>query len=699
MHPKLITETLDSEKSDPQWRKVTAHDVITQCSRLSVDSCDNHQSQIHHHDQSCSAALPYQHHILEITQTSRFELKSLMSTLPDLSSESSSSTVTGPSTVPAIMDTWTPSQMTYFTSPLPSASAPTSVSSSNNLIHSSPANIQKPHALQMSQSFVGGALGGTSPPEAAVEATPETTPMNDVLRTQKSFPPQNSSAVRAIGLGGGGSQPSSPLKKATFRYPPEQNTVEHAFSKVIKLQQMGTNAAAAAEQTSTTTLRPTLPTSIPSSPLPIHQQSSMPLGPVGIAKMLQDKNDQHLAMQKIEPELAKFELSQSPCNVGGLHMPNSRSIQEFKEISQRERSQKVKDASSPEENGGSVQTTGHKTVLSIGDGNEGNGEATKSISAQTETWNSSAAYQHMLVELSKEGESCEMKKMGISPKEILDKIIESAIAKKNAQNAKNLEEYYKNHILLLSYQLNFERQQREMIAERNRRLFGEDKDYKYQEMANKTLQNQVHQLAGEVDNLKQQIDQTHVKFAVEKAELVAELTNWKQKFQGDQDDLKRLRVTLEQYEIRLKAEERQNREKGYELERLKGDLFDLQSEHTELVHHAEMGQHYHDQLVGLQSELLLMGELHQQWQNKLCDVEREHYREAEMDILRVAYEQELEEYRTNLLQKSSQLELAVAKCKDSDKKLINADNLLLEQKRILKITKEENEERFKVRGT
>lgn len=37
----------------------------------------------------------------------------------------------------------------------------------------------------------------------------------------------------------------------------------------------------------------------------------------------------------------------------------------------------------------------------------------------------------------------------------------------------------------------------------------------------------------------------------------------------------------------------------------------------------------------------------------------------------------------------------MAKLKDSEKKLTNVDSLLLEQKRILKITKEENEERFK----
>lgn len=505
MHPKLITETPETEISEMHWRKVAPHDVITQCSRLSVDSCDNHQSQAYHHDQSnhhhhCGGGGAsasggqgsYLHHILEITQTNRYELKTLTSAAAasslDQQQQQSGSTLS----TAAVDNYWTPSQMTYLAmSPLLSSvqqqSAPPSVinsssGSNSKLVQSSPANIiQKPHGLQKNLQFVGG-LGGTSPPEAAVEATPETTPMNDMRRSlNNNFPPQNSSTVRAIGLGaliGGNSQPSSPLKKGstTFRYPPESSTVEHALSKIIKLQ-LEANSASVSEST--------LPTSIPSSPLPIAQPSTMQVPGTGggggnnsnMEKMEQvsSHHHHHSHHPKVEPELAKFELSQSPCNAGGLHMPNSRSLQEFKEISaQRDRTTSLwatTGKQSPEGNGAPPSDL------------DDNG-TTKNISAQTEpAWNSSAAYDHMLVDLSKEiikeSEPCENKRVNaVTPKEILDRIIESAIAKKNAQNVDNMEEYYKNHITLLSYQLNFERQQREMTAERNRRLFGSDRDYK-----------------------------------------------------------------------------------------------------------------------------------------------------------------------------------------------------------------------------
>lgn len=284
----------------------------------------------------------------------------------------------------------------------------------------------------------------------------------DLLTFIHQYPPQNSSAVRAIGLGGVSSQPSSPAKMNTFRYPPEKNTMEPALSKMIKLQSLETSG----------TEQQTLPTSIPSSPLPILHQSSGQAGnhnnssSTNTLLKAAEKLDHHHPKQRIEPELAKFELSQSPCNVGGLHMPNSRSIQEFKEISNQRAGQ-------------SKHVSPEESQLNV----EDNGMKVKSV-AVPEQWNSTAAtYQHMLVELSREAkkeglDGCEVKKLGIAPNEILDKIIESAIAKKNAFNAKDMEEYYKNHILLLSYQLNFERHEREMTAERNRRLFGSDKDYK-----------------------------------------------------------------------------------------------------------------------------------------------------------------------------------------------------------------------------
>lgn len=110
---------------------------------------------------------------------------------------------------------------------------------------------------------------GTSPPEAAVEATPETTPVKDSKHYAPRAPPVSSNVVRPLNLSGGRtrsstsstpsqSQPSSPMKKeiSPFRFPEgHENSAETSLyerrkesiitQKVSGLIQDNLNAAAA----------------------------------------------------------------------------------------------------------------------------------------------------------------------------------------------------------------------------------------------------------------------------------------------------------------------------------------------------------------------------------------------------------------------------------------------------------------------
>lgn len=115
---------------------------------------------------------------------------------------------------------------------------------------------------------------GTSPPEAAIEATPETTPVKDSRHYAPRVPPVNSAVVRALNLGGARprsstsstpsqSQPSSPMKKevSPFRFPEgQERNVETSLyerrkesiitQKVSGLIQDNLNAAAASANSS-----------------------------------------------------------------------------------------------------------------------------------------------------------------------------------------------------------------------------------------------------------------------------------------------------------------------------------------------------------------------------------------------------------------------------------------------------------------
>lgn len=89
---------------------------------------------------------------------------------------------------------------------------------------------------------------GTSPPEAAIEATPETTPVKDPRHYAPRGPPLNSTVVRALNMSGNRprsstsstpsqSQPSSPMRKeiSPFRFPEgHENNAESSFHEKRK---------------------------------------------------------------------------------------------------------------------------------------------------------------------------------------------------------------------------------------------------------------------------------------------------------------------------------------------------------------------------------------------------------------------------------------------------------------------------------
>ncbi|XP_075228593.1 tuberous sclerosis 1 protein hamartin isoform X1 [Lycorma delicatula] len=216
MHPLLVTASKDAETAPVRWKKMEPHDVIVECAKFTVETTstvvpavDNKQKDdssslyLHHSPSHCSRSSLECAGVIDGSHTSR-GVRAFSSQLPTTSDK----------------EIWTPS--TYCggaTSPPDlSASAPTSI----------------PHT-PISQTFVSSSFlqhEGSSPPEAAVEATPETTPVKDLRQVTRCPPSVGSSVVRAlnstlVGPTGGSSpmhsQPSSPMKKevSPFRFPPD----------------------------------------------------------------------------------------------------------------------------------------------------------------------------------------------------------------------------------------------------------------------------------------------------------------------------------------------------------------------------------------------------------------------------------------------------------------------------------------------
>lgn len=346
VHPHLVTASKDHETDSERWKKMGHHDVIVECERFAID-CGVREDGCYTGFRSRSStgerSLGSSDHHL-----SPFPLPALKLPLN-----------TGD------CDFWSPSLFFFqhSNSPPPTeVSAPTSIPQTPSSVH---------------------AQEGTSPPEAAIEATPETTPIKDPRLGQR-VPPINSSAVRALGgstvtprwpsLPSGtstpsNSQPSSPMRKdpSPFKFP-QDSTFELNRRQNAAVSQKITRLIEDRSQVNDT--RKNLPTSplrvinpsVPHSPVallenaamqwqlarPIASQPVTPGGPdtaedqevLEIVRQaeLQSKPQR---VQQCDSVLQEFQHSQedeyddceqehgSPCTSGGLHMPNSHSLQAF----------------------------------------------------------------------------------------------------------------------------------------------------------------------------------------------------------------------------------------------------------------------------------------------------------------------------------------------------------------------------------
>lgn len=200
----------------------------------------------------------------------------------------------------------------------------------------------------------------------------------------------------------------------------------------------------------------------------------------------------------------------------------------------------------------------------------------------------------------------------------------------------------------------------------------------------------------EVEGLQAKLQLNQANTAKQEAELTHELKTWKLKFGKDQDEMRVLRQTLELTQNRLSDEERANKERNQELENVKGELFDLRNEKSGLTYQASLSNHYQEQLVRLQSEFLITGEMHQHYRDRLEELEQSQDRERQNELLRLTTERELDDMQTALQQKTNHLEAALVKIFDLEQQLSKREMLVTDQKRVLKVAKEEYEERFEV---
>lgn len=672
MHPMLLTSNRDLEKNNTRWKEMEPHDVVVECSKFSLDylggttrsAPDNINATT-----DCLYNMPCRTAECGATgqHTSSAETPVSLRNTPYSGSGHSSfyapfNEMGQMQPQQRIDSLWSP-LMSVLATPPPSGGAipphtPTP-SIPSYAVQTIPASAQQQCA------------SGASPPEAAVEATPETTPMKDSVQAVRSFPP-NSTAVRAIW---GVSQPSSPMKTepvgAAFRYadiPPSQivSVEQHRLSSP-KIMNFVTERSMYQSQMHTMVEKATV----------VMTDTLLPKSPPLLSSYAFDEPASLTTYNSSMEDLEETNIHRfcTPDNgTSSIHIPNSGSVENYTEhfqqwqsqvskslpaesmLAKRRQRNRRKNANNPspheddedsgekESDAATIDSPLNLPLLRSKRNNFAK-RPNPSIGTQTLEQVPSTSYDQMFLELNNfEGKSktivpppTEANQQPLSPHTLLDQYIETSIRKRQPNENNNLTE----QIQLLNLLLQYERYRREVHAERNRRLLGKSRVNAGLEMDNERLGREKSNLTKEVEELTVNLNKARIARNQQDRDYAKELAKARQDHQHECEVNQQLRATIESLQRRVGQEENGKRSKQLELEAASAELFDLRNELQQTQYQADMGQHYKDEVHRLQSEVALMGEIQMKCKEKLSEINNLKARDAEMDGIRHAYEEEV----------------------------------------------------------
>ncbi|XP_063919767.1 hamartin isoform X2 [Zophobas morio] len=309
MNPSLVTTSKDNETTSERWRRMAVHDVIVECERFSLDVSDTFCA----HD-SCQLASGFRSR--SGTANSSIDavyFQSLKNLAASMSNDKG--------------EYFTPSMaFNPNTPPVGGVSIPTYV--------------PQPEFTH-DENVVPQA--GSSPPEAAIEATPETTPVIQE-ETQYALRTQVKSLTSP-------SQPQSPIRKekSPFNFSVEPRSSTSSFygdarpstSKGdFQMVSLSFDKSPVAS-TKLKSLSPTSPQKIRADRSPLKSSGSS-VDPDDYVNEKKSEPSQP-ALKQSDSVLHESEDSSenieddrsSPCTAGGLHMPNSKSMKDFTRRVQR----------------------------------------------------------------------------------------------------------------------------------------------------------------------------------------------------------------------------------------------------------------------------------------------------------------------------------------------------------------------------
>lgn len=252
----------------------------------------------------------------------------------------------------------------------------------------------------------------------------------------------------------------------------------------------------------------------------------------------------------------------------------------------------------------------------------------------------------------------------------------------------------RDQLNLLHLQLKFERQRREVHAERNRRLLGKSRHNRWLEDHNSALRDQLALLSKDVECITKDLEKNKAESRQSEARLQERIKQWQDKYVVSENQNRELKAENERLSCELSQSKQSAATSTKEFQQVEAMLFSLGNELKEATAQASAGEQLKSQVEYLQKELILMGELLQKYREKISHFSLQS--DEKYSITQEYYVEEVRNLNGMVDLKVSALEASKNRVNELEALLAKKDALIADQKRALKTVKEECQEQLEV---
>lgn len=682
MHPLLVTASKDAEISAARWKKMEHHDVMAECGRFTLDKC-------------------------------REEVFNAVNVTPPSDHSSLCTPVSvgggiGPSQITNGEDDafWSPSMMVPpHSPPFPAAT----------------------HEQRSAPSTPNNNRSGTSPPEAAVEATPETTPVKDLRKLSTRQVPVGSAAVRALSAFGNGtvgssSRPSTPIPLnppaaagSIIGSGDASNThgfLSHKLSKIIADRQGISQQKSSANVEEDGRLSEAETNQNGKNDCWQEDQeileivSSQGAGKFECSKPV-ERHQQH-RNEKMQTVLTDWSKRVYQLRLYSQYqIPAQHSSSSF--LCKIRKSKSCPDMDIQKQ----VASDKKDQLRIIG--------AKKLEEAGTQTFDL-LPYEYLLLGIfDQKNQMNTIQKRAhkdaefrLSPTAMLDRYVEactratnfsgdktrtSTVKQKHRKEVDGEDEAGEEDTLhaecasqllqLMQMQLQFERQRREVHAERNRRLLGKLRDSRALEEHNYALTDRLKMMEKEVEGLKAELERNKKEASQAEEQYKESLLHWQTRCVEEERQNQTSKERLESVELELKNEQKKVTECEQRIRSTDASLFDAGHRLKVALKAADRSKELERTLDTVQKKFLLLGEAQAKLQESTNGLSPMSKQEATQ--IQRSYAEELTNLRRQLESRTSLVEALKVRLSELESKDARKEAQLVDLQRLLQETKDQHE--------